>query len=189
MKNNNKQHIITITGDLASGKGAVTELLKEDLGYEIYRNGEYFRMLAKEKNMSVTEFNIYVENHPEIDIQIEKSAKNYAKTHDKLIVDARLGWYVVPDSFKIYLTVDSKEGARRAFADPKRKSTESFETVEEQEADMKKRYELENKRYFDVYGVRKDDMSNYDLVLDTTNFTPEQVSKKIQKEYFKWLEI
>lgn len=30
-------------------------------------------------NMSVTEFNIYVEGHPEIDKQIENSAAEYAK--------------------------------------------------------------------------------------------------------------
>ena len=101
----NKRNIITVAGDLASGKGTVTLLLKEELGYEIYRNGEYFRKLAKEKGMSVTEFNVYVEEHPEIDIQIETSAKEYAKTHDNLIIDARLGWYAVPASFKIYLTL------------------------------------------------------------------------------------
>ena len=189
MKDNKKKNIITITGDPASGKGVVTELLKKDLGYEIYRNGEYFRKLAKEKNMSVTEFNVFVEKHPEIDIQIEKSAEKYAIEHDNLIIDARLGWFVVPDSFKIYLTVDLKVAALRAFNDEKRKSTENFKSVEEQGKDMKRRYELENKRYFDVYGVRKDDMSNYDLIIDTTNLTPEQVSKKIQEEYRKWLEI
>ena len=44
----------------------------------------------------------------------------------------------------------------------------SFATVEEQKADMQKRYKLENERYFKVYGVRKDDMSNYDLVIDVS---------------------
>jgi len=53
---------------------------------------------------------------------------------------------------------------------------------------MQKRYKLENERYYEVYGVRKDDMSNYDLVIDTTNLTPEEVAEKIREEYFKWLE-
>ena len=46
-------HIITMAGDIASGKGTVTSLLKQELGYEIYKNGEYVRKLAKEMNMSV----------------------------------------------------------------------------------------------------------------------------------------
>lgn len=184
----NKRNIITIAGDLASGKGTVTNLLKEDLGYEVYRNGEYFRKLAKEKNMSVTEFNEYVKDYPEIDIQIETSAKEYAMTHDNLIIDARLGWYAVPESFKIYLKVDIDEAARRAFNDPNRKDTENFNSIEEQKEDMINRFKLENERYFNVYRVRKEDMSNYDLIIDSTNLTPEQVKDKIKSEYFKWLE-
>ena len=39
-----------------------------------------------------------VKNHTEIDIQIENSAKEYAKENDYFIIDARLGWYAVPES-------------------------------------------------------------------------------------------
>lgn len=184
-----KKNIITVAGDLASGKGTVTELLKEKLGYTIYRNGEYFRKLAKENNMSVTEFNSYVEAHPNIDIDIEKSAEKYAKEHDNLIIDARLGWYVVPNSFKVYLRVDIDEAAKRAFNDKNRKDTENFSTIEEQKEDLIKRFELENKRYFDVYGVRKDDMKNYDFVLDTTNMIPDEVCNTLLEEYEKWKKI
>lgn len=183
-----KKHIIALTGDLASGKGTVSKILMEDLNFGVYRNGEYFRKLAKEKGMSVTEFNTYVENHPEIDIQIENSAAEYAKDHDNFIIDARLGWYAVPESFKIYLTVDIDVAAQRAFSDPNRKETEKFSTIEEQKQDMIKRFNLENERYWELYQVRKDDMSNYDLVIDTTNLTPQEVANKIKEEYEKWLE-
>ena len=44
-------HIITMAGDIASGKGTVTSLLKQELGYEVYKNGEYVRKLEKEMNM------------------------------------------------------------------------------------------------------------------------------------------
>lgn len=181
-----KKNIITLAGDLAAGKGTVSNLLKEDLKYEIYRNGEYFRKLAKEKGMSVTEFNEYVKDYPEIDIQIETSAKEYALEHDNLIIDARLGWYVVPNSFKVYLKVDIDEAARRAFNDSKRKETESFSTVEEQKEDLITRFNLENKRYYNIYGVRKEDLNNYDYIIDTTDLTPEEVKEKIKEEYFKW---
>lgn len=182
-----KKEIISIAGELASGKGAVSSILVEKLNYGIYRNGEYFRKLAKEHNMDVTTFNMYVDKHPEIDIQIEKSAAEYAKTHTKFIIDARLGWYAVPESFKIYLTVDIDEAARRAFNDAKRKETENFNSIEEQKQDLVKRYTLENERYFKLYNVRKEDLSNYDLVLDTTNNTPEEIANKIIDEYKKWL--
>ena len=182
-----KKNINTIAGDLASGKSRVTDILRQDLNYEIYRNGEYVRKLAKEKGLNITSFNEYLKDHPEIDQQIEKSAAEYAKTHDNLIVDARLGWYAIPNSFKIYLKVDIDVAAKRAFEDENRKETEKFETIEEQKADMIRRYKLENERFFKLYGVRKEDMSNYDLVVDTTNSTVEKTAKLIEEEYQKWL--
>ena len=51
-----------------------------------------------------------------------KSEIEYAKEHDNFIIDARLGWYAVPESFKVYLTIDINEAAKRAFYDEDRKS-------------------------------------------------------------------
>lgn len=183
-----KKNIISIAGDLASGKGTVSEILIKELNYGIYRNGEYARKLARDMGLDITSFNSYLAEHPEIDLQIEKSASEYAQDHDNFIIDARLGWYAVPESFKVYLRVDIDVAAQRAFNDAKRKSTESFATVEEQKADMQKRYKLENERYWKLYQVRKDDMSNYDLVIDTTNLTPDEIANTIITEYKKWIE-
>lgn len=182
-----RRHIISLSGDLASGKGTISKILMEDLKYGIYRNGEYVRKLAKEKNMDITTFDEYLKSHPEIDIQIEKSASEYAKTHDNFIIDARLGFYAVPESFKVYLRVDIDVAAKRAFYDENRKDTEKFDTIEEQKNDMIKRFNIENERYFNVYNVRKEDMSNYDLVVDTTNLSPNEAAQIIKESYFKWL--
>lgn len=182
-----KKNIISVSGELASGKSTIIKILMESLNYTVYRNGEYFRNLAKENNMSVTEFNEYVEKHPEIDRQIENSAALFAKDHDNFIIDARLGWYAVPESFKVYITVDIDEAAKRAFNDENRKDTENFKTIKDQKEDISKRYKLENERYFNLYGIHKEDLSNYDFVIDTTNITPEKAANIIKEEYFKWL--
>ena len=184
-----KKHIISIAGDLASGKGTVSKIIGEKLNYTIYKNGEYFRKLAKESKMDVTTFNEYVFKHPEIDRQFENSAHEYSLTHDNFIIDARLGWYAVPESFKVYLTVDIGVAAKRAFEDQDRirKETEHFDTVEEQKNDMIKRTKLENERYFKLYNVHKDDLNNYNLIIDTTHKTPEEVAKIIIEKYNNWL--
>ena len=182
-----KKHIISITGDLASGKSTVTKFLKEELGYEVYKNGERFRNMAKEMNMSVSEFGDYVEAHPEIDRKLDDLARIYGEENDNFIIDARLGFYTVPQSFKIYLKVDPDEGAKRAYGDLDRKSTENFATVEEYKEDMLKRYNGENERYLILYGVDRADMSNYDLVVDTTNMTREEVKNTILDAYKKWI--
>ena len=45
----------------------------------------------------------------------------YAREHDNFIIDARLGWYAVPESYKVYLKVDIDVAAQRAFNDKNRK--------------------------------------------------------------------
>ena len=182
-----KRNIIALSGELASGKGTISKLLAKELNYTIYRNGEYARKLAKEKGLDITSFNAYLAEHPEIDRQIEKSAAEYAEENDNFIIDARLGWYAVPNSFKVYLTIDIDIAAQRAFNDLDRKDTECFETIEEQKADMIKRYEMENDRYFKLYGIHKEDKNNYDLVIDTSHKTPEEITNEILTKYKKWL--
>ncbi len=180
-------HIITMAGDIASGKGTVTSLLKEELGYEIYKNGEYVRKLAKDMNMSIVEFQEYLNQHEEIDREVEKSASIYAKEHDNLIIDARLGFYAVPHSFKVYLKVDLREAARRAYNDSLRKDTEIYNSIEDAMRDIKYRYDQENMRYLKTYNVKRDDMNNYDLVIDTTQKAPEEVANIILTQYREWL--
>jgi cytidylate kinase len=183
-----RKDVISITGDLASGQSTVSKMLAEDLGFFLYRNGTYFRELAIKSGMSVTEFGFYVKDHPEIDIEIERSATEYAKNNENIVIDAKLGWYAVPESFKVYLKVDVDVAAKRAFADPHRKRSEDLPTLEEQKADMIKRTKSDLQRYLDLYKVRRDDMNNYDLVIDTTNLRPEEVLEIIKQEYQKWKE-
>ena len=184
-----KKHIISITGDLAAGKTTITNLLINDLeGYTIYKNGERFRKMAAEKGMSISKFGEYVDKHPEIDKEIDNLARIYGEENDYFIIDARIGWYTVPTSFKIYLKVDPDIGAQRAYGDALRKTTENFQTIEEYKIDMKKRFDGENERYVKLYNIHRDDMSNYDLVVDTTNLTIEEVKDIILQKYNEWLE-
>lgn len=178
--------VISITGDLASGQSTVAKMLAEELNFSLYRNGAYFRKLAIEKGVSVTEFGEYVKKHPEIDIQIEKSATEYAKNNKNIVIDAKMGWYAVPESFKVYLKVNIDIAAQRAFSDPNRKRSEDLPTLQAQKEDMQKRAKNDLARYLDLYKVHRDDMSNYDFVLDTSNLTPDEVLNKIKEEYLKW---
>ena len=181
-----RRDIISITGDLASGQSTVSKMLAEDLNYDLYRNGAYARKLAIEKGMSITEFCEDLVNHPEIDIQIEKSATEYASNHENIVIDAKMGWYAVPESFKVYLKVNIDIAAKRAFADPNRKRSEDLPTLQAQKEDMIKRTKNDLERYFNLYNVHRNDMSNYDFVLDTSELSPEEILNIIKEEYNKW---
>ena len=88
-----KKHIISITGDLASGKGTVSSLLISRLNYSVYRNGEAFREMAKEHGMDLIEFNEYVDQHPEIE-EILKNAEIIADGSNRKITKVAIGTIV-----------------------------------------------------------------------------------------------
>ncbi len=98
------------------------------------------------------------------------------------------GWYAVPDSFKIYLRVDISVAVERAFLDQARKDTEPYTSKKEAEEKIQYRHEQETKRWIEEYGVNRDDMSNYDFVIDTTSLSPEEICNRVIEAYQKWLE-
>ena len=51
---------------------------------------------------------------------------------------------------------------------------------------MIKRRESEKERYLRTYNIDVTDLSNFDLVLDTTNMTIEKEIDIILREYAKW---
>ena len=111
----------------------------------------------------------------------------FSEFKDNLIIDARLGFYAVPHSFKVYLKVELREAARRAYNDSLRKDTEIYNSIEDAMRDIKYRYDQENMRYLKTYNVKRDDMNNYDLVIDTTQKAPEEVANIILTQYREWL--
>ena len=50
---------------------------------------------------------------------------------------------------------------------------------------MIKRFNSENERFFNLYGVHKEDMSNYDLVVDTTHNKIEVNANIVEEAYKK----
>lgn len=183
-----KKHIITITGDIASGKSKVANLLAERLKYTRFSNGDYFRKLALEKNMNVNEFQTYVNNNPDIDLMIENNAVEFSKKNDKVIFDGRMAFYSIPESFKIFLKVDIDTAATRVYTDLTRKKSEDYLNIEETKSSIILRSELEKERFIKLYNIDKFDLKNYDYVLDTTNLTIDEVTDLIIQNYLEWLE-
>ena len=108
-----KKQMICITGNIAVGKSEVAKLVAEKLNWDIYKASQAFREKAREMNMSLVDFCVYVETHPKIDIEIEETTKRKVKDGKMLVVDARLGFYVAPNAFKVYMTSDVEVAAER----------------------------------------------------------------------------
>ena len=174
--------IITITGDLGSGKSTVSKILQEKLNYEYIYTGKIQRQIANRYNMTTLELNKYAETHPEIDEEID-SALRSLNNSSGLIVDSRLAWFFIPQSFKVYLKTDLMVSINRIAGDNQR-INESYASIEEAADQITARKESENKRYKELYGANCSDLSNFDLIIDTSFITSEQVANLIMEEFF-----
>jgi len=176
------QKIITLTGDLGSGKTTVSAILCKKLNYSYIYTGKIQREIAQRYKMTTLELNKYAETHPEIDEEIDSTFKSLGNSSD-LIVDSRMAWFFIPNSFKVYLKTDLNVAAGRIFYDKTRKNEKKYWSLIDAGADIVARKTSENKRYLELYGADCADLSNFNLVVDTSNITPEKVAEIIFKEY------
>ena len=172
--------IIAISGKPGSGKSTVAKELAKRLGIKHYSTGDFMRKLAAERGMSLIELSKIAEKDFSIDDAIDSWLRKLAKQANDFVVDSRLAFHFISDAVKIYLDVDLDIAAKRIFSGPVRETeTKKIEKVEALKEELKQRMESERKRYMKYYGVDIDDKSNYDLVIDTSNISAEEVVEKI----------
>ncbi len=185
-----KRKIITIAGKPGSGKSTTSKKVAAELGYMHFSSGDLFRAIAKERGIDVYEVNVLAETEKEIDHQVDKRLQEMGKTEHDLVIDSRMAWHWMPDSFKVYLDLDVTDAAERILthADPKRMEAEHIpETVEAYAQQLQRRLESETKRYFDLYEANPYNIDNYDLVVDTKIYNIQDVTDQILDAYKAWL--
>ncbi len=172
--------IITICGDLGSGKSTVAKILSSRLGFKRKSVGDLMGELAIKRGISLMEISKKAENDGgEIDKILDNEQKKLNESKENIIFDSRLGWFFIPNSFKIYLKVDINVAAERIFND-KREDEKENTSLEETKRNMILRKQSEIERYKKYYNIEKyDDENNFDIIVDTTNITAEEVAEKI----------
>lgn len=165
---------ISLAGDLGSGKSTVAKLLIEALGAEYYSTGAIVRAVAEKRGMTVADLNVYMETHPEIDKEIDDGLVALSSDARPLVIDSRMAWHFTQGTFKVYLSTDAEVAALRIMNAGR--TGESTGSLEVQVKETLRRRESEKKRYSEKYGVDITDFANYDLVVDTTYATPDEIS-------------
>ena len=177
--------IISITGDLGSGKSTVSDILCKRLNYEYVYTGKIQREIANRYNMTTLELNKYSETHPEIDDEIDSTFKSLNELAN-LIIDSRMAWFFVPKSFKVFLKTNLIISATRISNDRQR-NNEKYLSNEDAVSKIIARKASENKRYMELYGVNCANLFNFNLIIDTSFTPPEKVADIILAEYNSWL--
>ena len=176
--------LISITGRLGSGKSTVCGIMKERYGFEIFSTGTINREYARRLGISTLELNKRLNDDPSLDHEIDGTVTKLSEERkdEKLIFDSRMAWHFAKNTFKIFLTIDAMEAARRVMLN-QRGAEEHYDTVEEACQKLVERSRVERDRFVDIYGVDYYDYNNFDIVVDTTSRTPEEVVTIIMENY------
>jgi cytidylate kinase len=136
------------------------------------------REMAIERGLSILELSRLAEQGDEIDREIDQRTVRLGEENDSFVIDARLGWHFLPRSLKVFLEVRPEVAARRIFGEGRggeRENTDLGETTRAIEA----RTTSERTRYREYYGLDYDDHDQYDLVVDTSDLTIDEVAAVI----------
>ena len=176
--------LISITGRLGSGKSTICGILKEKYGFDIFSTGTINREFARSLGITTLELNERLKEDPELDKQIDGTVTRLSieKKGEKLIFDSRMAWHFAKNTFKIFLTIDPMEAAQRVMKN-QRGAEEHYESVEDACAGLVKRGNVERERFIQIYGVDYFDHNNYDLIVDTTSRTPDEIVNIIIENY------
>ena len=176
---------ISLAGDLGSGKSTVAAMLIEKYpALEYYSTGALMREIAKRHGFTIEELNVYMETHPEIDREIDDGLCRLSEDNRDLIIDSRMAWHFVKGTFKVYLSCDIETSAARILS--AKRDEEPFSSFNDALKGIRGRRASEKKRYKEQYGVDIKNMSNYDLVLDTTYINPSEVAEYLTESFEAW---
>lgn len=170
--------IITITGDLGSGKTTIAKALSEEIGFIYFSSGEIQREIAEEMQITTLELNQKAFNDKDIDRLIDGEIEKLNYTNLNYVVDSRLGWHFIKESYKIYTTVDIDLAAERIFKGELRKS-EDISDVKTIKENLITRRKLEVDRFKEIYDIDILSKDNYDLIIDTSDMDISQIIQLI----------
>ena len=178
-----KEHymIVSISGPAGSGKSTVAKALAKKLGFKRYYIGGMRREAARKRGLTIEEYNKLGESDPSTDLEVDRFQEELGKTEDNFVIEGRTSFHFIPQSVKVYLDVDIIEGAKRILGDQEQeaRNEQHSATVEEKVQKLKERMASDSLRYKKYFGIDCYNPSNYDLVVNTTHRSPEQVVQEI----------
>lgn len=176
--------IITITGKPCSGKGTLSKEFCKLYNFEYMCTGDMFRTYAKKIGYdNVLEFqeqsSLVKKADEYVDSQIVKIGKT--KSNKNIVIDSRLAWHFIPTSFKVFVDVDIETAGKRLIE--ANRDTEKTTSLKNAMKQLKSRWTIENQRYLELYGTNNLDLTNYDLVIDSSNKTPKELAEIVYIAY------
>lgn len=167
---------ITVSGDIGSGKSTFSKHLAEELDIPRIYIGQFMREEAKERGITLDELNKLLEEDDEIDRLMDQKTHEVSKKEEKGIFEGRTAWYftVKPDA-KVFLSVDPDVSAQRIWEEKNDALRDTYASIDDLKRANKERKKSEEARYHQYYNISAYDKKNFDIVMDTTDLTIDEV--------------
>ncbi len=167
---------ITISGPVAAGTTSAAKILAQKLNLEYHSAGEFFRQYSKEHNIPLP-------NKEEIPDDVERSLDEeltaLLKSNKPVVVDGLYAGYFakdMPHILKVKLTASENIRIKRAL---KRSQDETAE-------DVKRRDKAHDLKFRKLYSDEDFlDPKFFNLVIDNSNLSPEEVVAKIVSKFLR----
>lgn len=167
---------ITISGPPGSGKTTVCGKLSETLGLKAVVFGQVFRQLAAEKGLTLVELGKLAEQDPQIDADIDAKIVETARNSPDIILESRLSAYMLTrngiPALRVFLEASPEVRFARIGIREEKELQHAIEETNARQASEAKRYKM-------YYDIDINDLSVYDLIINTDNLTPDEVLQKI----------
>jgi CMP/dCMP kinase len=167
--------LITVSGPPGSGTTTASRRVARALAVELLPGGEVFRTMAAERGMSLSAFGAYAGQHPEIDVELDTRLASRARKGD-VVIESRLGGWIAHNdglqSIKTWIDCDPRVRAGRV-------AGREGISLEQALDDNATRQAVERDRYLALYGIDLEDLSIYDLVLDSGELPAEEIADRI----------
>lgn len=168
---------IAVSGGIATGKSTLARNLAQTLGWEWISAGEYFRKWHGENKVPLNQS----EKVPEVlDREFDKHFQGLMRVKKNVVFESHLAGFFAkdfPDTFKVLCTADLKTRCKRL-------ALREIVSVDEAAKHIKARSESHRKKFKKLYGVENRlDEDYFNLVVDTTSLTPEEVLESVLKRF------
>jgi cytidylate kinase len=168
--------VVTIGGPHGTGKSTYAKMIAKQFKLRYVSAGRLFRELAKERGVSLEELSRQAAKSPETDNLIdERSAAEAAKGN--AVIEGQLAAWVAKDRAQVRIYVKASDEARiRRIA---HRDHLDYETARRQTIE---REQIQRDRYKRYYGISIDDLSPYNIIVDTTDRTVESTSAELMSK-------
>jgi len=153
--------VVTIGGPHGTGKSTYARMIARQFKLRYVSAGQLFRDIAKEKGVSLEELSKQAASSPEIDRMIDERSAAEAVKGDA-VIEGQLAAWMAKDlaQVRIYLKAPDKERIARIA----NRDRLSYETARQQTLERER---IQRERYKRYYGISIDDLTLYNLVIET----------------------